>query len=131
MSTNDTHNDVSFAVNRVLRGDFYKQLDNIREEYEHVCEMRDKYAEQIREWNKDDEIQKVKDLAQYYMGHGLHMLSDKEAERVKTFRNMHYKSCNNGSSFTFELVGTGIGEAITIVCPVCGQKEDVTDYDTW
>ena len=131
MNTNDVRNDIPIAVRSVFRGDFFKQLDGIREEYEYVCSIRDKYAQQLDDWNKAEEIQKSRELAEYYRSHSLHMLSDKEAERIKTFRSMHYESCGNGRSFTFELTGTGIGEAITIVCPVCGQKEDVTDLDDW
>jgi len=58
-------------------------------------------------------------------------LSDKEAKSIAAFRKKHYESCNNAGKFLFELVGTGIGEAISIRCPVCGAEENVTDYSNW
>lgn len=50
---------------------------------------------------------------------------------VEQFRNQHYVSCGNGSRYIFELTGTGIGEAISIQCPVCGERKDVTDVENW
>ena len=46
-------------------------------------------------------------------------------------KDSHYKSCKNGSKYLYELTGTGIGTAITIKCPVCGEEKNITDYDCW
>lgn len=43
----------------------------------------------------------------------------------------HWKSCNNPSNFIYDLTGTGIGTVIKIKCPVCGEEQDITDYDCW
>lgn len=85
----------------------------------------------VSEWNKDEEIQKARKSAEYFRGHSLHELSDKEARCVAEFRRAHYESCRNASTFVFELAGSGIGEAISIKCPVCGAEENVTDYESW
>lgn len=127
MSTNDRKvNIASF-----LFKDFDKLLEDIRQEYNRVKANNAELRKQFAEWNKDEEIQKANERAAYYRGHSLHELSDKEAKRIAEFRKAHYASCKNAGTFLFELAGTGIGEAISIKCPVCGTEENVTDYDNW
>lgn len=111
--------------------DFGKLLDKVREEYDYVCERNEKLTKQVQEWNKSEEIHRLEQMVEYYRGHALHQLSDKEAKAVSEFRKKHYESCKNSGTYRFELAGTGIGEVISIICPVCGQEENVTDYDSW
>ena len=61
----------------------------------------------------------------------LHHLIGSEAEAYRNFRHKHYESCNNGTDFEISLKGSGIGEGITIKCPVCGESEDITDISKW
>ena len=61
----------------------------------------------------------------------LAQISDNEKKAERAFRDSHYKSCKNGSKYLYELTGTGIGTAITIKCPVCGEEKNITDYDCW
>lgn len=118
-------------ISSFLFKDFDKLLEDIRQEYNRVKARNADLYKQLNEWNKDEEIQKANERAEYYRGHSLHELSDKEAKRIAEFRKSHYASCKNAGTFIFELAGTGIGEAISIKCPVCGTEEDVTDYNNW
>lgn len=118
-------------ISSFLFKDFDKLLEDIRQEYNRVKASNADLCKQLNEWNKDEEIQKANERAKYYRGHSLHELSDKEAKRIADFRKSHYASCKNAGTFIFELAGTGIGEAISIKCPVCGAEENVTDYDNW
>lgn len=118
-------------ISSFLFKDFDKLLEDIRQEYNRVKARNADLCKQLNEWNKDEEIQKANERAEYYRGHSLHELSDKEAKRIADFRKSHYASCKNAGTFIFELAGTGIGEAISIKCPVCGAEENVTDYDNW
>jgi len=127
MSTNDGKLDLNWFLNK----DFDKLLEDIRREYQRVRERNVELQNKLFEWNKDAEIQKANQRADYYRSHSLHELSDKEAKSIAAFRKKHYESCNNAGKFLFELVGTGIGEAISIRCPVCGAEENVTDYSNW
>lgn len=110
---------------------FDEMLEGIKEAYDEVCNSNRRLGEIIDNWNRDAEIQKAEKLAEYYRKHSLHQLSDKEMKSVEQFRNQHYVSCGNGSRYIFELTGTGIGEAISIQCPVCGERKDVTDVENW
>ena len=118
-------------ISSFLFKDFDKLLEEIRQEYNRVKAQNADLRKQLSEWNKDEEIQKANELAAFYRGHSLHELSDKAAKRIAEFRKAHYASCKNTGTFLFELTGTGIGEAISIKCPVCGTEENVTDYDNW
>lgn len=114
-----------------LYKDFDKLLEDVQREYKRVKDNNVELRKRLAEWNKDAEIQKANERAIYYRSHSLRELSDKEAKRIAEFRKAHYASCKNAGTFQFELAGTGIGEAISIKCPVCGAEENVTDYDTW
>lgn len=60
-------------------------------------------------------------------------LNEKEVEAYTKFQNKHYelhneiKSC--GCSVIFTHTGIGLGK--TVQCNVCGEKQDITDYDNW
>lgn len=114
-----------------VSGNFEKMIESIRQEYNHIKVQNANLRRQLAEWDKDEEIQKANELASYYRRHSLHELSEKEAGRVAEFRKKHYASCHNAGTYRFELTGTGIAEAISVECPVCGTKEDVSDYDVW
>lgn len=86
---------------------------------------------QSKKRSRDDELKKAQEKAMYYRSHSLHELSDNEIKKIRVFRKAHYDSCKNGSTFLFGFTGTGIGEAITIKCPICGKEENVTDYNDW
>lgn len=118
-------------ISPFLFKDFDKLLEDIRQEYNRVKSNNADLRKQLAEWSKEEEIQKANERAAYYRSHSLHELSDKEAKRIAEFRKAHYASCKNAGTYLFELAGTGIGEAISIKCPVCGTEENVTDYDNW
>lgn len=116
---------------RLTCSGFEKAWQKVHDEYDAVCKERDRYRQLVNEWNKDEEIQKAQQQAEFYRRNSLHELSESEAKRIREFREEHYKSCKNSGTYQFELNGTGIGEAITIKCPCCNEEEDITDYSTW
>lgn len=61
----------------------------------------------------------------------LHAFCGSEGERYEKFRDEHYTSCGNAGNYVITLNGTGIGETIQILCPVCGVEEDITDTTAW
>lgn len=112
-------------------GRFKKALEYIQEEFDYVCEENERLAKSLMEWNRDDEIQKLRNLAEWYRTHSLKILSDDELCVVNEFRKKHYHSCGNGSTYQYELTGTGVGTAVKIRCPKCGEEMDATDYTSW
>ena len=111
--------------------DFKGLLKAAQDEYDSLVELNESLRKKVAEWNKDEEIRKAVELAEYNRAHSLCQISDNEKKAERAFRDSHYKSCKNGSKYLYELTGTGIGTAITIKCPVCGEEKDITDYDCW
>ena len=105
--------------------DFKGLLKDVQDEYDFLAELNKSLQKKVAEWNKDEEIQRAVEMTEYCQ------MSDNEKKAERAFRDSHYKSCKNGSKYLYELTGTGIGTAITIKCPVCGEEKDITDYDCW
>ena len=69
------------------------------------------------------------------------VLSDIEKEADKKFREEHaqcrrlakkYQAQPTCGSFIYELNrSSGIGISISIRCPYCGRKKDITDVTNW
>ncbi len=47
------------------------------------------------------------------------------------FYNRHISTCDNYSEYTIKLRTSGIGIHVMITCKVCGEKQDVSNYDSW
>lgn len=62
-------------------------------------------------------------------------LNEKENELAEKFMQEHRHSEVNkgaiGGHIHFIFTPTGIGDACTIECIICGAKENITDYDSW
>jgi hypothetical protein len=83
----------------------------------------------IETYNKDEEIQKMKEKLSHYMSNSLHIMTDSEKEKRKAFSNKHYNWCK--SNYRTILVGTGIGTSVEVQCIKCGASECITDTDNW
>ena len=119
----------------VLR-DIDKALEDIKEQYHWMEGTLESMMETLRQFNKDDEIQKVNRRIDEISHRSLKLLTDDEAAAIKEFKTLHYQkhvphTKASGSTYIYKLTGTGIGTAITITCPVCGEEKDVTDYSAW
>lgn len=60
-----------------------------------------------------------------------------ELDKVNEFKKKHRESCTNkqnltaGEYWTYKFIPGGIGTIITIKCNLCGEEENVTDYNCW
>ena len=119
-----------------------KSIEQICQYLKDVYEILEKkasyYQQQLNDYNKDEEIQKYKAEIQELHSRSLLLMSDKEAKAERDFRSKHYEQCawplkskSAGSTYIYELTGTGLGTCIKITCPICGQSEDITDIDSW
>ena len=119
--------------------DFDKTIEKLKVSYEYMKEKVKKMQETLDEWNKDEEIQKLKEEKKYITNHCLlGGLSDKELADIKAFQKKHYETCcgngkykSKGNTWRYEISGTGLGHIIKIQCPECNEWLDVTDIDNW
>ena len=60
-----------------------------------------------------------------------------ELDKVNEFKKKHRESCTSkqnltaGEYWTYTFIPGGIGTITTIKCNLCGEEENVTDYDCW
>lgn len=62
--------------------------------------------------------------------------SQKEKDRYEDFerRHMHERATlkiQSGKKPYLIPTGCGIGTILEVVCPICGEKEDITDNEVW
>lgn len=60
-----------------------------------------------------------------------------ELDKVNEFKKKHRESCTSkqnltaGEYWTYTFIPGGIGTVTIIKCNLCGEEENVTDYDCW
>ena len=112
--------------------DFETGMEIVQKSYAFMKHQRDFYMKKCNEFRKDDDIARLeKELKRAQGVACLHRFYGDEAKKYYDFRERHYKSCKNGNRYNVKLVDTGLGEGISVECPVCGAVEDITDISTW
>lgn len=59
-----------------------------------------------------------------------HELNESEITKYYNFYKKHSKCISNEKIETI-FNSNGIGTQIIVKCPICGEKEDITDYNSW
>jgi len=59
-------------------------------------------------------------------------LTEKQTIKYDEFMRKHsHPEYKIGLSKTISFTSTGIGWGVSVKCNCCGEKQDLTDYDTW
>lgn len=109
-------------------------LKKVQEKYDSVCLSLEQCRRRLDDFNAQDEVKKANDRAEEVRRMSLYIMSKKEKDAAERFRKEHCGTCQKGrlsTTFEYVLTGTGIGTAISIRCPFCGAKEDITDIESW
>ena len=104
-----------------------KQIDLLQKDKE---DYRKDYINAKQEVYKDEVVERLNKELERYRNNSLQVLSDKEISQFREFKHSHYKSCKTNDIWVL-LSPTGIGTAITLKCPKCEEKLDITDIDNW
>ena len=110
--------------------DFNSAIEQVKAAYDSLVQENEHLRAKIREFNSETEIKRLNDALIDLRKRCLHELVGQEAESLKKFQNKHYKKCGS-IPLIVTLTGTGIGEAIDVQCPICGEKLDITDVSEW
>ena len=108
-------------------------LAKVKHKYNSMRSRFEDCQKKLAEFSVQDEIKRANEYAERIREHSLFTMSDKEAKAIKEFKADH-SSCQSNklsTSYEYVLTGTGVGTAISIRCPVCGEEKNVTDYDMW
>lgn len=131
-------------ITEILKNIRIEKGFNLQETFENIenyiakCEKdRDAAYAQLAEWNKDDEIQKLKDknnelieeLKNKKKGYTSFIITPEENKEIDTWIEKHINEKHNGSHyagaiggrFSYRFIPTSIGEIGEIVCS-CGEK---------
>ena len=63
--------------------------------------------------------------------HSLLIFTKSEKQQRDIFVQKHYEKCKNAGNYIYNLIGIGIGTIVNIECPVCHEKVDITDYESF
>ena len=112
--------------------DLLTQLKDIHDnDQKTITELQKKLAE----YNKDKEIQLLKQEIENMRKNSLIILGSSGKEKIDAFRKKHYLLHKDkdfhGNCYIYRLTGNGIGECVEIICPFCNESEDVTDNTRW
>lgn len=80
-------------------------------------------------YNKDEEIQKLKNELDNLRNNSLYNMSEKEKQSVKVFVEEHASLCRG--AVQYQVIGSGIGYTLNVHCLKCKVSKAVTDYSQW
>ena len=117
-------------LNIVNNKDISKKLIEIAEYVKSKEDLAEERLRKLEEYDKEEEIAKLKKKIEHLRRNSVAIMSDKEKELYKTFSRRHNEKCGSRSS-EIRVSGTGIGGIIKCYCPKCGEIEDITDISSW
>lgn len=121
-------NELATAVTDTIQ--YYKEMyKKVKEENKKLTD--DAYAVVYKK--VQDEIQSLHQQLRLSYGK---FSSQKEKDRYKQFEQKHMHNrleskANGGRAPYLIPTGTGIGTILKVVCPICGESEDITDTEVW
>lgn len=58
-------------------------------------------------------------------------LNAEEMRRYRTFVEWHYTRHKFSGGVPVTITPTGIGNHVSVKCPKCKKKKDITNYEAW
>jgi uncharacterized membrane protein len=90
---------------------------------------RDELKDKLKNFKKDEEIEKFRKEIESLRLNSLHVMSEKERLKARSFSKEHHNSCKSNIQYILE--GTGIGTVLTVRCKKCATSKNITDVDCW
>lgn len=113
-------------INIIEKEHTIKKIDKFMTE---LINENEKLNYELKNFNKDEEIQKLMNEIQELRQKSIYMLNDKEHKDFNIFKEEHGKKCNTYP--TIIINGTGLGDIIKLHCPICNEEKDITDISCW
>lgn len=106
-----------------------KMVENIKELFTTIMDENDELKKELREYNKDEEIQKMEKKLSEVLKASVYQMTDIERKSAADFSSLHYKRCKGVTLYIVK--GTGIGDVLVVQCDKCKEHKDITDISTW
>lgn len=116
-------------MEQMKMNDFKNHLNALEKSFEGMQRRASDLQSKLDDFNKDDEIAKLREELEETRVNSLHVMSDSEKEKWDNFRKRHYAKCMGNTTITLE--GTGLGWGIKLTCTKCNRCEDITDTSNW
>lgn len=133
--------DVSEMIRDLIRPNLDKCFEDIKS-YVESCERDRKIAlDKVDEWNKDEEIQKLKEEIyelRYNNNKGVSfVVTEEELEQINAWQDEHNKQYHGGDSyagaiggrFSYKFIPTSIGDIGYVCCDSCKKNKKVKKKD--
>ena len=131
--------DVSEMIRELIRPNLDKCFEDIKS-YVESCERDRKIAlDKVVEWNKDEEIQKLKEEIyelRYSNNKGVSfVVTEEELEQINAWQEEHIKKYHGGNSycgaiggrFHYKFIPTSIGDIGYVYCGSCENNEKISE----
>ena len=63
--------------------------------------------------------------------YNLDEVEQERADKFQKWHKRHKKKDESSAPFSYRFTSTGIGVAVSIICPYCGKEKDITNIDCW
>lgn len=85
-----------------------KIMEDLSDLISKIINERNALLEHVRDYNKDEQVAKLKRENEHIKSNSLHILTKSEREQVELFREEHWMSCKGSIKYLLE--GTGVGD---------------------
>ena len=132
----DTLDTTEVYTEKELSKAVYDSIEYYRKRADDILRENEKLKKHALEMANDELIDTIQSLReQLDLSYG-EFSSQKEKDAYKDFekRHMHDRMTSkyNGGRAPYLIpTGVGIGTHLEVVCPICGEKEDITDTEVW
>ena len=119
----ETSNKLINFIKEKRLSDFKKQLDEVYEYVANVEDVADAALAQVRDWNKDTEIQKLQEELQELKSkiHNDFTLTQDECDKVRVWKSRHKEAKHKNQKYSYWSYSFTPTELGTIGCCVCGS----------
>lgn len=130
----------SFNISDFIKPDLKKTFEEISSYIERIEKERNAALERAREWEKDEEVQKLKEEIENVKkkndGSVSFTISAKELDAIDAWAERHIKEKHNnirhagaiGGRYSYKFCPTSIGDTGEVIC-TCGDKFCFRDLD--
>jgi len=112
-------------------GEITRHLSQLTEDIRTLQTENQYLRKKLHDYKQEEEIKERDEIISNLHKHSLLIFTMSEKQLRDTFVQKHYEKCENAGNYIYNLIGTGIGTVVNIECPVCHEKEDITDYSVW
>lgn len=133
-------NNLIGVLDNIRSTDLDAMFSKIKAHVEQCEKQRDSALKQVEEWNKDEEIQKIKSEMENMQKERFvsvtFAISPQELDAIEAWKNRHVKEKHNGNAYagaiggrySYKFCPTSIGDVGEVICS-CGEKFCFRDLD--